>query len=148
MRKNVPTHAPPQKILLQSVQVSSSPQRKKTQRKAYCPRERYNLAQHRHFRGRCYICGRKYKDCGYFVFHHLWYEENEKIYSEFRNANDYSQYVFTQIRKTPARFLLLCRGHHKAVETLAKYGDPTRKRLYHAVHATVDGHLKMARRKS
>ena len=36
MRKNVPTHAPPQKILLQSVQVSSISQRKKTQRKAYC----------------------------------------------------------------------------------------------------------------
>ena len=124
------------------------PSKKKDTKQTRLLKERYTLANHRHFRGRCFVCGRPYKPRAYFVFHHLWYEKDEKIYSDFTSDNAYTAYVMTRIKQNPARFLLLCRGHHKSVEMLAKYGDTNRKRLYHAVRATVAGHLKMARRKS
>ena len=98
---------------------------------------RHRLAQHRQFGGVCYVCGRKYKSGGYFVFHHLWYKKGEKVYSDFKKQADYWSYVEVEIRKQPSRFILLCRGHHRAVESLAMYGDVRRTRLYRVVQRTV-----------
>ena len=117
--------------------------KKKGTKKSQSSKLRYDLAQNRSFKGKCYICGKKYKQGAYFVFHHLWYERDEKIYSDFTTGDAYTTYVIEKIRKNPSRFLLLCRGHHSAVEHLVRYREDTRRRLYAAVRHTLNGKKRL-----
>ena len=118
---------------------TKQPSKKKGTKKSQSSKLRYDLAQNRSFKGRCYVCGKKYKQGAYFVFHHLWYEKDEKIYSDFTTGNAYTSYLVTKIRENPSRFLLLCRGHHASLESLVRYGESKRRRLYAAVRHTLNG---------
>lgn len=74
---------------------------------------RSEIAQ-KYFFSKCYICERKFGK--YFQYHHLWYEPNEKKYSDFPDSNLYWEYVCEKIIENPERFLLLCRICHSRID--------------------------------
>jgi len=83
------------------------------------------------YQSKCYVCKKNFGKG--FTFHHKWYNEGEKIYSDFEKPLDYYTYLAPIIRKTPEQFLLLCKGHHSAVEHLKKFKPDKLKRLLKAV---------------
>ncbi len=102
---------------------------------------KFDLAQHKHFKGRCFVCRAKYKEKRGFTFHHLWYLKDEKIYSDLSEL-PYARELVKLVHKQPERFLLLCRNHHAAVERLSRLFPDKRRRLYDAVRKTVIGKKK------
>ena len=68
----------------------------------------------KYFKNRCYVCHKKYGK--YFLFHHLWYIENDVIYKHYKNTITYNEALMPLVIKNKKRFLLLCRAHHKYVE--------------------------------
>jgi len=63
---------------------------------------------------KCYVCQKKFGK--YFQFHHLWYHDDEKIYSDFKRQKDYWKYVVYAIMEEPERFMLLCRTCHSRID--------------------------------
>lgn len=92
------------------------------------------LARHPRFRSQCYVCHCKKSKSG-FTFHHIWYEDNERTYSDFKHAIDYYEYLYPLVLKNPKRFLYLCSDHHQALERMARWGKNL-PRLIRAVHMT------------
>ena len=90
---------------------------------------------YRRFKLGCYVCHAK-KSKGGMTFHHLWYEQGEKVYSDFKNTLEYYQYLEGQIKKNPNRFLYVCSVHHQAIERLARWKGKNRERLIKAVRMT------------
>ena len=85
---------------------------------------------------KCYVC-HAVSTKGGMTFHHLWYEPNEKVYSDFRGNNlEYYRYLEIQIKKNPNRFLYVCNVHHQAIERLARWKGKNRDRLIKAVRMT------------
>ena len=85
---------------------------------------------------KCYVC-HAVSTKGGMTFHHLWYEPDEKVYSDFRGNNlEYYKYLEIQIKKNPNRFLYVCNVHHQAIERLARWKGKNRERLIKAVRMT------------
>ena len=76
---------------------------------------------------KCEVCHRKYGK--YFVFHHKWYLDSDKIYSDFKHTYAYNEYVLPIVKKDPNRFALLCKKHHKVVEILKMFKKENFERL-------------------
>jgi hypothetical protein len=75
----------------------------------------------KYYNNRCYVCHKKFGK--YFAFHHLWYEESDAIYKNFKNSNTYHVELERFITLNPKRFLLLCKAHHHLVEWGASMKD-------------------------
>lgn len=86
------------------------------------------LARHHRFKSRCAICHTKRSKSG-FTFHHLWYNNNEKTYKDFRDPLAYYEYLGPIIRANPKQFVYLCSDHHQALERICRYGEKNWKRL-------------------
>lgn len=93
-----------------------------------------DLARHPRFRSKCYVCHTKKSKSG-FTFHHIWYIETDKTYSDFANTLEYYTYLKPIIQKEPRRFLYLCSDHHQALERMARWGKNL-PRLIRAVKLT------------
>lgn len=85
----------------------------------------------RHYDSKCFVCQSRFRRG--FTFHHLWYENNQKTYRDFKNGDDYNEYVVKIVEKKPDQFLLLCVKHHFAVETLKRFKKENFERLVKAV---------------
>lgn len=66
------------------------------------------------YRNRCYVCQKKFGK--YFQFHHLWYNENELIWKDFKNQKEYWNHVCYEIMEQPERFMLLCKTCHSRID--------------------------------
>jgi hypothetical protein len=62
------------------------------------------------YQERCFVCHKKYGKN--FQFHHKEYEKGEKKWKDFKNAEEYWQYVSKKIIENPKRFVLLCKKCH------------------------------------
>lgn len=82
--------------------------------------------------GRCYVCNRPFGKG--FSFHHIWYKETDKKYSDFKNNDSYNQYVLPIVNSEPERFALLCIRHHKMVEILKALKEDKFFRLINLVN--------------
>jgi len=93
--------------------------------------------RHSRFRSRCYVCHTKFNHKAGFTFHHIWYENDEKIYSDFpvnsKGKLEYTKYVIDMVRKNPKRFLLLCSKHHVILERMKRWNKKNLNRLIKAV---------------
>jgi hypothetical protein len=86
---------------------------------------------YKYFGGRCFVCHVNFKKG--FLFHHLWYNPNEKYYADFGGDSvAYNEYLIPLIEKNPSQFLLLCKKHHHAVEALKKFSPDKLVRLIDA----------------
>lgn len=94
-----------------------------------------SIAAHHRFRGRCYVCGCKKSKSG-MTFHHLYYTNTERTYSDFKNPLEYYTYLKPIILAEPYRFLYLCSDHHQALERLCRWGDRNLSRLLRARRLT------------
>ena len=83
------------------------------------------------FGSECYVCHRKFGKG--FTFHHLYYLPTEKYYKDFKNGDDYNEYIVEIVKKNPKQFLLLCKKHHIVVEWMLMYKPETFKRLLKAI---------------
>ncbi len=75
----------------------------------------------KYYKNRCFVCHKKLGK--FFAFHHLWYLEEDAIYKNFRNTNDYHKELEKFINSNPKRFILLCRAHHHLVEWASSIKD-------------------------
>ena len=91
---------------------------------------------YRQYKKGCYVCHAKSAKGG-MTFHHLWYEPNEKVYSDFRGDNlAYYRYLAVQIKANPERFLYVCNVHHQAITRLRRWRGKNLARLIKAVRMT------------
>ena len=79
----------------------------------------------------CEICSKTFGKG--FTFHHLRYRKGEKIYSDFKNSDEYNIYICPIIMRRPKDFMILCQGHHHAVEQLKRYKKDKFNRLVRVV---------------
>jgi len=86
------------------------------------------------FNSVCFVCGRRYGKG--FAFHHLFYVEGEKTFSDFGDTYNYHEYVLPIIRDRIKGFLLVCKTHHHLIEWICKFGEKNRNNLYRAVSLT------------
>lgn len=86
------------------------------------------------FGSKCFICERKFGKG--FTFHHLYYKIGEKTYRDFKNGDDYNEYIVEIVKKNPRQFILLCRKHHIVLEWMLMYKEATFKRLLKAIKMT------------
>jgi len=82
----------------------------------------------------CYVCHKRYGKG--FAFHHLFYVEGEKTFSDFGDTYKYHEYILPIIRGRIKGFLLVCKTHHHLIEWICKFGNTNRKNLYRAVDLT------------
>jgi hypothetical protein len=68
----------------------------------------------KYYNGKCFVCEKKFGK--YFQFHHLYYLESEKKFSDFEKPEQYWEYVSKKILDDPQRFLLLCRICHSRID--------------------------------
>lgn len=92
------------------------------------------LARHPRFRSRCYVCHCTKSKSG-FTFHHIWYVETDRTYSDFADTLEYYSYLKPVILQDPKRFMYLCSDHHQALERMARWGKNL-PRLIRAVRMT------------
>ena len=94
--------------------------------------------------GVCYVCLEPYKTAKgkgrpgkAFTVHHLFYKSTDKTWKDFKTKLQYWKYLQPHVHeKGDDQFILLCRPHHKAVETMARWKRDNFTRLYQAVMAT------------
>ena len=89
-----------------------------------------------HFKGKCFVCHRKYGKG--FQFHHLRYLPGKKDarYKDYPSPLIYMKKLKVLIGDDPARFMLLCKPHHNSVTGLKRWSPPRLKRLLKAVRMT------------
>ena len=83
----------------------------------------------------CFVCevkfGRKMP-----VIHHLWYEDNQKKYSDYSSQLEYHIDLERDVQNNPKQFMLLCNKHHVALHRLKRFGSANRYRLLQAERMT------------
>ena len=97
--------------------------------------------------GACYVCREPYKTVKgrrrpsmAFTIHHLYYKDTDRVWSDFSSKLQYWKYLQPLVHvEKDDQFILLCRKHHKAVETMARWKRDNMTRLYQAVMATRKG---------
>jgi len=83
------------------------------------------------FSSECYVCHKRYGKN--FHFHHLTYRVGEKVYSDFKNNDDYQLYILPIIENRNLDFELLCNKHHYLVEQLKRFRHERLERLFDVV---------------
>lgn len=86
------------------------------------------------FNSECFVCRKRYGRG--FLYHHLKYFFNEKIYRDFRSTIDYNNYILPIVKENPDRFLLLCSPCHTTLERLKRRKMENRRRLLLALWLT------------
>jgi len=83
------------------------------------------------FKGKCFVCHKKYGKR--FAFHHVTYKKEEKTYRDFNSNDNYQLYILPLIQKNPSDFKLLCHNHHYLVERLKLFRPERLERLFDVV---------------
>lgn len=65
------------------------------------------------FNNKCIGCNKKYEPS--FAFHHMYYVDGEKIYSDFDSTVQYNLYVLPIVKENSHRFRLVCCECHKII---------------------------------
>jgi len=89
--------------------------------------EKKKIASLPRFKGKCYVCWKKFGK--YFLFHHLYYIDNEPYHADYKDNIEYQMAVLPYVKSNPKQFLLLCRVHHHFLEWGKKIGDDKFKRF-------------------
>jgi len=87
------------------------------------------------YNSECYICKKKYGKR--FSFHHYTYKKDEKTYRDFKNNDNYQEYILPIIQNRPYDFELLCHKHHYIVEKLKRFKPENLERLISVVRSSV-----------
>ena len=96
---------------------------------------KHDLARLPRFKLGCFVCHSK-KARGGMTFHHLYYLNGEKNYSDFKSTVDYYDYLAPLIRHQPERFLYVCNIHHQAITRLRRWRGANLNRMINAVKMT------------
>src|SRR3990167_9595676 len=99
--------------------------------------EKLVVAKLPNFKSRCAVCKTKITPRKGFTFHHLWYLNGERNYSDFDNDTlAYHTYLIPLIKENPNRFKLVCRNHHVILERMLRWNDASLRRLIRLVNLT------------
>jgi len=79
------------------------------------------------FKSQCYVCHRPFGKG--FTFHHRFYTEGEKVYSDFKTTRSYLEYLLPLVRKTPIQYRLLCQKDHWWITWLGKFNRDKLNRI-------------------
>jgi len=90
---------------------------------------KYALSQLSRFKTRCFICHTPMSRPKRMTFHHIYYDDDDRVRTSFSTPEAYSNHILDEVEKKPEKFRLLCGGHHQAVTRLAQYGKVTLRRL-------------------
>lgn len=89
------------------------------------------------YNNRCFICRRNVGNGKRFLYHHLWYGDGDKKYSNFKNDRlGYAEYIRDRIRKNPKQFKLLCVGCHQSITLRGKWSKDKLERFVQVVLET------------
>ena len=86
------------------------------------------------FGNRCAVCHKPYKPNEKWVIHHLWYEDYQKKWKDFKKKNSYDQDAYhqdlqKQVRRNPKQFVLIHNSHHAFIHKLAHWKKENRARI-------------------
>lgn len=80
----------------------------------------------RMYGSKCHLCGTVSSKKG-FTIHHIWYIQNDVIYSQFpKNSSgslDYYLKLAPLVKSNPKRFRYLCNPCHQRLERFLRFGD-------------------------